>query len=216
MSRILFEICVESLERATEAQRAGAWRIELCSALSEGGITPSHGLITRTRKELDIRLHPIIRPRGGDFVYSNPEFEIMKEDIRFCGETGCDGVVFGILLPDRRVDSARTKELTDLAASYGMSTTFHRAIDEASDIFDALEAVAGCGCDRILTSGGKESVPEGAGIIRQMIEQAGERILIMPGCGITRENVERLIEKTGAREIHGTFRNGFPERMKPE
>ena len=205
-----FEICVESVQRALEAQTAGMYRIELCNDLSQGGITPSSGEIQTARNLLQIRLHPIIRPRDGNFVYSDLEFEIMKKDISFCGRTGCNGVVFGILRSDGRVDVERNRELNELARGYGMETTFHRAIDESVNIYQALEDIIQCGCSRILTSGGKPTAPEGAVIIRKMIEIAGKRIVIMPGCGVTKENVLQLIQETGAKEIHGTFTGGFP------
>ncbi|MDL2323283.1 copper homeostasis protein CutC [Bacteroidales bacterium OttesenSCG-928-A17] len=207
---ILIEACVESVQRALDAQAVGVGRIELCNDLAKGGITPSPGEIQIARKLLQIKLHPIIRPRGGDFVYSDLEFDIMKTDIQFCGESGCNGVVLGVLHPDGNVDVKRTRELTELAHSYSMDVTFHRAIDESCDIFRALEDVITCGCSRILTSGGKASAPEGSSVIRKMIEIAENRIVIMPGCGITKDNATQLVLETGAKEIHGTFGGGFP------
>lgn len=210
---ILIEACAESVQRALDAQAAGMGRIELCNDLAKGGITPSPGEIQTARKLLEIKLYPIIRPRGGDFVYSDLEFEIMQQDIRFCGENGCDGVVIGILLSDGRVDVKRTKELVELAHLYSMDVTFHRAIDESSDILQAMEDVIACGCSRILTSGGKASAPEGSSVIRKMIELAGTRIIIMPGCGVTKDNAAQLLLETGAKEIHGTFGSGFPDHL---
>lgn len=213
-SQIHFEICTETIERSLEAQTSGAYRIEFCNDLLEGGITPSPAQITLARKLIDIKLHVIIRPRGGNFVYNDLDFEVMKEDIHFCGKAGVDGVVIGMLLPDNTIDKKRCKELIQIAGKYNMSVTFHRAFDETSDIFQALEDVVKIGCDRILTSGGKETVPEGIENIRTLIEKANDRIVILPGSGINKENVEHIIDYTGTKEIHGTFKNGFPERMK--
>lgn len=211
---VKFEICVESVQRAIEAQDAGMYRVELCNDLANGGITPSPGEIQMARKLLRIKLHPIIRPRGGNFVYSDLEFEIMKKDISFCGETGCDGVVFGILSQDGTVDIERNRELNELAKGYGLDTTFHRAIDDSADIYQAIEDIIQCGCFRILTSGGKATALEGANVIRELIEIADDRIIIMPGCGVTRKNTSQILRETGAREIHGTFTGGFPVIMK--
>jgi len=210
----ILEVCVDSACNAVVAQSAGAQRIEFCANLPEGGTTPSPAQIEIARKLLNIKLYAIIRPRGGDFLYNDIEFEIMKSDIRFCGKAGCDGVVIGMLLPDGKIDKHRTGELVRIAHQYGMGVTFHRAFDRCVDLFEAMETIIESGCERILTSGGYDTAIEGAEIIRQLIEKAGERIVIMPGSGITPENIEEIIQKTGAKEIHGTFRSPFPSRMQ--
>jgi copper homeostasis protein len=206
-SKLFLEVCADSVENALTAQSAGAQRIEFCANLPEGGTTPSCAQIKIARKYLNIKLYVLIRPRGGDFFYSDLEFEIMKSDIRFCGETDCDGVVIGMLNPDGTVDRIRNRELVETAHQYGMGVTFHRAFDRSNDLFQAMEDIVDIGCERILTSGGYNTAPEGAEIIRQLIEQAAERIIIMPGSGVTPENAAELIRRTGLKELHGTFRS---------
>ena len=208
------EVCVDSVCNALTAQSAGAQRIEFCANLPEGGTTPSPAQIEIARKQLHIRLYVIIRPRGGDFLYNDTEFEIMKSDIHFCGKVGCDGVVIGILRRDGIVDRERNGELIRIAHTYGMGVTFHRAFDRCADLFQAMETVIELGCERILTSGGYDSAIEGADVIRMLIEKAGDRIVIMPGAGITPENIRDLVQKTGAGELHGTFRSRFPSPMQ--
>ena len=212
-NRIL-EVCVDSVCNALTAQSAGAHRIEFCADLPEGGTTPSPAQIELARKLLHIQLYVIIRPRGGDFLYNGTEFELMKSDIHFCGKTGCDGVVIGMLHPDGTVDKERNGELARIACQYKMGVTFHRAFDRCADLFRAMETIIELGCERILTSGGYDTAIEGSEIIRKLIEQAGERIVIMPGAGITAENSIDLIRKTGAKELHGTFRSRFPSPMQ--
>lgn len=200
------EVCVDSLKSALIAQSAGAYRVEFCNNLAEGGTTPSAAQILLARKQLKIKLYVLIRPRGGDFFYDDDEFEIMKNDIEFCGKTACDGVVIGMLHPDGSVDKKRNKILTDIAHSFNMGVSFHRAFDRSNDLFRAMEDIIELGCERILTSGGKASAIEGADIISELIRKSAKRIAIMPGAGITPENVSFLIEKTGFEELHGTFR----------
>ena len=209
----LLEICVDSACNALIAQSAGAQRVEYCANLSEGGTTPSPAQIEMARKQLAIQMYVIIRPRGGDFLYNDTEFEIMKSDVHFCGKTGCDGVVIGILNADGTVDKERNGELVRIAHSYNMGVTFHRAFDRCADLFQTMETIIELGCERILTSGGYDTAIEGAEVIRTLIEKAGKRIVIMPGSGITPENIAGLIQKTGANELHGTFRSRFPSSM---
>ena len=208
------EICVDSVESALTAQNAGAYRVEFCDNLIEGGTTPSYGQLKIAKERLHIKLYVIIRPRGGNFLYSDTEFEIMKEDIRKCGEIGCDGVVIGILHSDGSIDRERTAQLVDIARSYSMGVTFHRAFDRCNDLLAGLEDVIDAGCERILTSGGKNSAPEGVVVIKRLIEEAGERITIMPGAGLTPENIAEVAESTGAVEFHGTFRSLFNGEME--
>ncbi|TMP89933.1 MAG: copper homeostasis protein CutC [Verrucomicrobia bacterium] len=205
------EICAYSLESAIAAQAGGANRVELCSDPAQGGITPSYGSIVVARQELNVELHVIIRPRGGDFLYSPPEFEVMREDIQLCRRLGVDGVVLGILLPDARVDKERCRELAQLARP--MSVTFHRAFDMTADAFAALEDVIEIGCHRILTSGHADSALQGASLIAELVERAGERVIVMAGAGISEENLAQLVETTGALEFHASARMQVSSKM---
>ena len=186
------------------AQAAGANRIELCDNPGDGGTTPSYGFIKAARKNLQIELFPIIRPRGGDFLYSDDEFEIMKTDIKVCKQLGCDGIVIGILNAVGAVDTKRCAMLVELA--YPLGVTFHRAFDRANDPLKALEDIIEIGCERILTSGQKPTAIEGADLISKLIEQATERIIIMPGSSIRSDNIIELAKKTGAIEFHTSAR----------
>ena len=197
---ILFEACVDSVEAALAAQAGGAYRVELCANLLEGGCTPSAGTIQLARKLLHIRMNVIIRPRGGDFCYADPEFETMKLDIELCKRAGADGVVIGLLKPDGTVDVERTRVLVELARP--LSVTFHRAFDVSRDPFEALEALIGLGIDRILTSGQEPSPLEGLELIAELVRRAGDRIIIMPG-GVSERTVGRIVACCGAREVHG-------------
>jgi copper homeostasis protein len=213
-SKILLEVCTDSVQGALIAQSAGAQRIELCSSLTEGGVTPSSAQIETARKRLNIKLHVLVRPRGGDFLYDDTEFEIIKSDIHFCGKTRCDGVVIGLLKADGTIDGKRNGELVRIAHQYAMEVTFHRAFDRSNDLFLALESAIDTGCERILTSGGYDTALEGANVIRQLIEKAGRRIVVMSGCGVTPQNAGELIRKTGLKELHGTFRAYYPGQMQ--
>lgn len=206
-NKILLEVCADSVESALIAQKGGANRIEFCDNLVEGGTTPSYGQIKLLRELLDIKLYVLIRPRGGDFLYSDIEFKVMKSDIEFCGEMNCDGVVIGMLNADGSVDMERCRELAGIAEKYSMGITFHRAFDRSNDLFISMNDAIELGCERILTSGGKNSALEGADIISELIKKAEDRIVIMPGAGVTPENAEELIKRTGLKELHGTFRN---------
>jgi copper homeostasis protein len=198
--RIALEICAYSLKAAQIAQAAGADRIELCADISADGTTPSFDDIASARKSLTLKLHAMIRPRGGDFVYSAAEFFLMKNAIENCRHRGVDGVALGILLPSGNVDKRRCRELVQLSSP--MAVTFHRAFDVATDPFHALEDVIEIGCKRILTSGQRNSAMQGADLIEQLVKQAQGRIVIMPGGGIRAENLAELIQMTGAREFH--------------
>jgi copper homeostasis protein len=200
MSHVLLEACVDSVESAIAAQEGGASRVELCADLLEGGCTPSAGTIQLARKLLSIRLHVIIRPRGGDFCYSDAEFESMKLDIALCKQLDVDGVVIGLLQPDGTVDRERTQALIALARP--LSVTFHRAFDVTRDPHEALETLIGLGVDRVLTSGQEVSALEGLDLLTDLVRLAGERVTIMPGGGITERNVAKIIAASGVREIH--------------
>lgn len=208
---IKIEICAGSVTSALAAQQGGAYRVELCDNLKEGGTTPSYGTLLLARKNLSIKLFSIIRPRGGDFLYSDLEFELMKADIIQCQKLGCDGVVFGILTKHGEVDKERNLELKKAAGKMG--TTFHRAFDRCKDPFKALEDVIEMGFERILTSGMENTAIKGASMISNLIKQASGRMSIMPGAGIRPENLKTLIEQTGATEYHSTAKNLVKSEM---
>jgi copper homeostasis protein len=205
------EICVDSIESAVNAQAAGADRIELCTNLPEGGTTPSFGMIMSARANLSIALHVLIRPRGGDFLCSDMEFDIMRRDIEMCGEAGVDGIVTGFLRTNGSVDTERTSMLVALAKP--MSVTFHRAFDLCSDPVKGLEHIIETGASRLLTSGQKNIVPEGAALIKQIVKQAGKRIIIMPGSGLDETNIQEMARQTGAVEFHLTGRKTVESGM---
>jgi len=205
------EICVDNLESAIAAQNAGATRVELCNCLADGGTTPGFGTISSARNNLDIGLHVIIRPRGGDFLYSDLEFEIMKRDIDTCGACGVDGIVIGMLKPDGNIDIQRTAKLIEIARP--MSVTFHRAFDMCKDPFKGLEDVIKTGADRLLTSGQMNNANEGTELICQLILQAGKRMIIMPGSGINESNIVHIAKNTGAKEFHLTGRKIIESEM---
>ncbi len=209
---MVLEVCVDSLESAMAAERGGAERVELCSDLLEGGITPSAGLIALVRRRIGIGLFVMIRPRGGDFCYTDLEFEVMQQDIRQARELGADGIVLGVLDEHARVDVDRTGQLVELAAP--LPVTFHRAIDMTPDPCAALADVVGTGARRVLTSGGAANVAEGASAVGRMVEAAGARIGVMAGGGITQENVVGVAEMTGANEFHASLRSACPSPVE--
>lgn len=202
---IMLEICVDSIASCLAAKKGGADRLELCECIAVGGLTPSFGKIAEARKIEDIKLNILIRPRSGDFYYSNRELEIMKHDIEMCARLKCDGIVFGILTKDRKIDMAANSRFIKLAHKHGLSTTFHRAFDVSFNLFESLENAITLGFDRILTSGGKETAMKGMYNIKLLIEKANEQIIIMPGSGINENNVEIILKERMAKEIHGTF-----------
>jgi len=204
---VSLEVCANSATSAIAAQAGGAARVELCNNLHQGGTTPSQGHIILARKSLNIQLYTIIRPRSGDFLYTNDEFEIMREDIKQSIDLGCDGVVFGILKANGSVDMKRNEQLLDLARKHGLKATFHRAFDVCSDPAQALENLISLGFERVLTSGGKSSAMEGISGILKAIRQANGRISVMPGSGISESNVADLVRFTTATEIHSSARS---------
>lgn len=197
---MLIEVCVDSISSALAAERGGAQRLELCSDLLEGGITPSLGLLEAVRSRTSIALHPIIRPRPGDFCYSEEEFEVMRRDIELAKRGGADGVVFGILDLSGTVDVARTRELVQRARP--LSVTFHRAFDVSADLYRSLEDVCQTGVDRLLTSGGEADSVQGSETISKLVKLGKDRVTIMAGGGITAANAAQIIERTAVREIH--------------
>lgn len=197
---VLIEVCVDSVASAIAAERGGAQRVELCSDLLEGGVTPSLGLLSVVRSKLSIAVHPIIRPRPGDFCYSEPEIESMQRDIEIAKKEGADGVVLGVLRTDGHVDVERTRQLIEAARP--MSITFHRAFDMSVDLLHALEDVCSTGADRILTSGGEQECMQGAGKIEKLVQAARGRTIIMAGGRIGVHNAATIVERTGVSEIH--------------
>lgn len=210
---VTLEVCANSVGSAVAAQEGGAVRVELCENLHEGGTTPSYGQILLARKLLHIQLYVLIRPRPGDFLYNDTEFEIMKADVQHCRESGCDGIVIGILNADGSIDKTRCAELIALAHSKGLGVTFHRAFDMCADMEQALEHIIDLGCERILTSGGKSTAIEGSPMIAHLISKAAGRISIMPGAGINQHNVVDLVHYTGAKEIHSSARSKIKSQM---
>ncbi len=200
---VLLEICVASLDYAAAAERAGADRIELCSELECGGVTPGVRLMKAARGRLRIPIHVLIRPRAGDFVYSAREFSAMRTAIQKAKELKMDGIVVGVLDRDSRIDMARTRELVELA--HPLPVTFHRAFDKTGCGADSLEAVIQTGAVRLLTSGGRATTADGLFTIARLVKRAGDRLSVMPGGGITPANVDRVVRATSAREVHGSL-----------
>ncbi len=197
---VTFEVCVDSGEAALAAQEGGADRVELCSDLLEGGLTPTHGTLKVARQRLHIKIMAMVRPRGGDFCYSDVEFAVMREDLLAAKSLGADGIVLGLLEPDGTIDRDRTRELVQLARP--LPVTFHRAFDMTRDPFEALDVLIDLGVDRVLTSGQEPSVVEGLSLIAELAKRAGTRIIVMPGGGITARNVARVVAEAGVKEIH--------------
>lgn len=206
------EICAGSVESVIAARNGGAARVELCAALEVGGITPSAGLIAQARKVEGIELNVIIRPRGGDFLYNEHEVVCMEQDIRTCKAIGADGVVIGTLTADGDIDTAICSRL--LAAADGMSVTFHRAFDMCREPQKALEDIIALGCNRVLTSGQATTAAEGIPLLKKLVHQADNRIIIMPGCGVNSHNAAHILQETGATEIHASARINVGSSMR--
>lgn len=204
----VLELCVDSVESAVTAERGGAQRLELCSDLAIGGLTPSWGLMRAVRQRVGIGVHVMIRPRGGDFLYSEEDLAVMRDDISAAAECGAEGVVLGLLTMDGDVDVERTRELANLARP--MQVTFHRAIDMARDAGSALEAVIAAGVDRILTSGGEPTAMQGRHHLRRMVEAAHGRVTILAGGGVRPENVREIAQSGGVSEFHASLRHSVP------
>ena len=203
MTKIL-EVCAFNIQSAIIGEKAGAARAELCDNPLEGGTTPSYGAIHRTRNKISIELYPIIRPRAGSFFYDDDEFEMMLKDIGICKTLGCDGISVGVQQKDGSIDGSRLRRIVDFA--FPMGVTCNRVFDRVPDPFAALEVIIDSGCERILTSGLKSAAPDATAVIRQLIEKADSRIIIMPGAGINSTNIGKIVEETGANEYHTSSR----------
>lgn len=206
------EICANSVASCLQAQKGGAHRVELCAGIPEGGTTPSYGEIAIARKLLNIELNIIIRPRGGDFLYSDVEHQTMVHDIKIAKKLGVDGIVIGCLNADGTIDMVRNRELID--AAQGMSVTFHRAFDMCKDPFESLEQIIALGCDRLLTSGQQPTAIEGISLLSKLVAKANERIIIMPGSGVNENNIATIAKETKAREFHFSAREPINSKME--
>jgi len=202
--KLLLEIAVFNIQSAILAANAGADRIEFCENAFDGGTTSSYGNLKTIREKITIPVFPIIRARGGDFFYTDDEFSVMQKDVLLCKQLGFEGVVIGLLNKNATIDKERTRRLVELA--YPLEVTFHRAFDRTKDSFQSLEDIIECGCQRILTSGQVPNAFDGKELIKKLIEQADDRIIIMPGSGVRSNNTQELASYTGARELHSSAR----------
>jgi copper homeostasis protein len=210
--KYIIEIATSDFATTKSAVEGGADRIELCANLAEGGTTPSYGTVRQCRDAFDVLLYPIIRPRGGDFLYTKDEFEIMKQDIRLFKELRCEGIVIGLLNMEGHIDIVRTAALAEIA--YPMGVTFHRAFDRCKEPLEALEQLIEAGCERILTSGQKPSVVDGVDLVAELNKIADDRIIIMPGSGLRKENIKMIADRTGCVEFHSSLRGKHKSGMQ--
>lgn len=204
VKKAVLEVCAFHVDSCVIAERAGAVRVELCANPIEGGTTPSYGVIKQAREKISILLYPILRPRSGNYYYSDDEFDILRSEIRICKELGCDGISVGVQTIDARIDTERMKRVVEWAG--GMGVTCNRVFDCARDPFEALEDIIDCGCERVLTSGQRSAAPDGAALLAKLVAQAGVRLIIMPGAGVNSRNIARLREECGATEFHSSAR----------
>lgn len=210
MGRLL-EVCAFNIQSSLIAERAGAVRVELCDNPLEGGTTPSYGTIRMVREKIAIELYPIIRPRSLNYLYTDYEWEIIQADIKLCKESGCDGISIGMQKQDGTIDADRMKRICDL--SYPMGVTSNRVFDAVPDAYEALETLINCGCERILTSGLAATAPEGSVLLKELVNKADGRIIIMPGAGVRSHNLAKLIEDTGATEYHSSARQAVANNV---
>jgi len=209
---MILEIAVFNIQSAIAATNAGADRLELCENPFDGGTTPSYGTLKTVREKINIPVFPIIRPRGGDFLYTEDEFEVLLKDVRLVKELGFEGLVTGLLLENGNIDIDRTSLLVELA--YPLEVTFHRAFDRADNPLHAMEDVIKCGCQRILTSGQVPNAFDGKELIRQLVEAADDRITILPGSGVRANNAAEIIKFTKTSELHSSARKKVDSKMK--
>lgn len=208
------EVCIDNIESLHNAIAGGATRIELCSSLALGGLTPSFGFMKMASEHSTVPVYAMIRPRQGDFLYSDEEFAIMKQDIESAALAQLQGVVLGLLEQDGRVDIARTTQLVELAKSLHLGVTFHRAFDQCNEPFQALESLIEIGVERILTSGLAASAPQGAAMLEKLVTEAKGRVAIMAGAGVRADNVASLVQNCGVEEIHLSGKTTRPSRMR--
>lgn len=209
--KMILEVCCGDIQSALNAAQGGAQRIELCTALEADGLTPSAGLIAEARKIPGLKLHVLIRPREGNFVYSDAEYRIMQSDIEQARNLGADGVVIGALTAEGDIDTVRLQSLVQSAQ--GLQITFHRAFDQCRDPHKALEQIIALGCHRLLTSGQCRTAAEGLPLLRTLAEQAHGRIVIMPGAGVNADNARQILDAVGTSEIHGSLRTEQDGRL---
>lgn len=205
------EVCAFTIQSCLIAERAGAIRVELCDNPVEGGTTPSYGTIKTVREKINIKLYPIIRPRSGNYFYDEDEFEIIRKDILACKELGCDGISIGAGTIHAEIDTERMKHIVEWA--YPMGVTCNRVFDGTPDPYKALEELIDCGCERVLTSGQKSAAPDAADVLTKLVQQAGKRIIIMPGAGIKSSNITALKAQCGAKEYHASARKVVPNPL---
>jgi len=211
-NKAIFEVCAFNIQSAIVAEKAGAARVELCDNPVEGGTTPSYGAIRQTREKIDIALYPIIRPRAGNYLYDDNEYDIIRQDIEMCKELGCNGISIGAQKINGGMDTDRLKQIVEWA--YPMGVTCNRAFDNTPDPYKALEDIISAGCERILTSGQKTGAPEGAALLHELVKLAGNRIIIMPGAGVNSTNIKELLAQTGAKEFHGSAKKTVADTMQ--
>ncbi len=214
---MILEVCAFNIQSCLIAEQAGAGRIELCADQGAGGITPSYGLIEYALRTLSIPVFPMIRPRGGNFLYDEHEIAIIKKDVLICRELGCPGIATGAHLPDGKIDIELMKRIVEWA--HPMAVTCHKVFDRTPDAFQALEDVISSGCARVLTSGLQKTATEGASTLLQLVSAAKGRIIIMPGGGVRSSNILDLVKSTGANEFHSsalTFRSSSDIADKQE
>jgi copper homeostasis protein len=202
--KAILEVCAFHVRSCIIAEEAGAARVELCDNPIEGGTTPSYGAIKTAREKVGIKLYPIVRPRPGNYFYSDEEFAVLKNDIALCRELGCDGISVGVQTIHSEIDTERLRQIVAWAGPMGV--TCNRVFDCTPDPFKALEDIIACGCERILTSGQKSAAPDAANLLAQLVAQAGSRIVIMPGAGVKSTNIARLQAASGALEFHSSAR----------
>lgn len=210
----VLEICAGDIESVWAAARGGAQRVELCSALALGGITPSLGFINQAVKAGNLRVHVLIRPREGDFVYTPDEVEVMLSDIDAVARAGGNGVVIGALLPDGSIDMESCSKMVQRAKAHGLSVTFHRAFDRVNSPLTALNQVIALGCDYLLTSGCAPSALQGVEMLRKLHNEAAERITIIAAAGVNSTNAAEILRRSGCTQLHASARSAVPSRMQ--